>query len=255
MKAADNYGLLLFQQGEQQEAMPFIRAAAERGDPRAQYVLGLAHFNADYAEKDWVRAYALLTLSQAAGLPQAGKAIEQMDQYVPMNQRQQAQVLAREFEAEAGKRRAAQLAASDLSRGSATPVAKPTQAAPQPVRVAAAAPRPAAQTISSFSGQPQRVPAAVRSAPVAPKPAPAPARKAGNWGVQLGAFGVASNADRLWSKLASNPALTGTQKALVSGGGVTRLRAVGFANSTEASRACGKLKAQGQACMVSIPSA
>ncbi|MEL6738826.1 MAG: tetratricopeptide repeat protein, partial [Pseudomonadota bacterium] len=84
VKAADNYGLLLFQQGERAEAMPLIRAAAERGDPRAQYVLGLAHFNADYAEKDWVRAYALLTLAQSSGLPQAGGAMAQMDQYIPL---------------------------------------------------------------------------------------------------------------------------------------------------------------------------
>ena len=49
VKAADNYGLLLFQQGQQSDAMPLIKAASDRGDPRAQYVLGLAHFNADYA--------------------------------------------------------------------------------------------------------------------------------------------------------------------------------------------------------------
>ena len=87
VRAADNYGLLLFQQGEQQKAMPFIRAAAERGDPRAQYVLGLAHFNADYAEKDWVKAYALMTLSQSQGLPQAANALAEMDKYVPHKQR------------------------------------------------------------------------------------------------------------------------------------------------------------------------
>ncbi len=62
VKAADNYGLMLFQEGEQEKAMPLIRAAADRGDPRAQYVLGLSHFNADYAPRDWVRAYALMTL-------------------------------------------------------------------------------------------------------------------------------------------------------------------------------------------------
>ncbi|MEO1489795.1 MAG: sporulation protein, partial [Pseudomonadota bacterium] len=118
VKAADNYGLLLFQQGEQQVAMPLINAAAERGDPRAQYVLGLAHFNADYAKKDWVRAYALLTLAQASGLPQAKGALAQMDQYIPMDQRQKAQLVARDLEVEAGKRRAAELAAADL--GSAT---------------------------------------------------------------------------------------------------------------------------------------
>jgi len=120
VKAADNYGLLLFQQGEQDEAMPLITQAAMRGDPRAQYVLGLAHFNGDYAGKDWVRAYALMTLSQSAGLPQASDALLQMDRYVPLEQRQLAQSVARNIEAEAAQQRTTQLAAADLD------VVKPT---------------------------------------------------------------------------------------------------------------------------------
>ena len=105
VKAADNLGLMLFQEGEQEKAMPLIRAAAERGDPRAQYVLGLSHFNADYAPRDWVRAYALMTLAQGQGLPQAQVAITQMDSYVPLVQRQQAQSLARKLEADAKAQR------------------------------------------------------------------------------------------------------------------------------------------------------
>ena len=34
IKAADNYGLLLFQDGRREQAMPYVTAAAERGDPR-----------------------------------------------------------------------------------------------------------------------------------------------------------------------------------------------------------------------------
>jgi len=247
VKAADNYGLLLFQQGQKQAAMPMIRAAAERGDPRAQYVLGLTHFNADYAPKDWVRAYALLTLAQGAGLPQASSALKQMDQYVPLAQRQEAQVLARELEGEASRRRAAQLAAVDLGQGNPTPQSSaqtaPVIAPPAPVRVAEAAPK-------SVTG-PVRVPESVRPAPARIQ---SPARS-GDWGVQLGAFGVASNADRLWGRLSSNPALAGTKKALIKAGGVTRLRAIGFSNRADASRACAKLKSQGQACMVAKPKA
>ena len=241
VKAADNYGLLLFQQGEQAEAMPLIRAAAERGDPRAQYVLGLAHFNADYAEKDWVRAYALLTLAQSSGLPQAGGALAQMDQYIPMEQRQNAQLLARNIEAEAGKRRAAELAAVELANSNNTPApaAPAPSAAPRPTPVQVAqAPQPVAPT-------PVRVPASAQPVPVA---------LSGAWGVQLGAFGVPSNADRLWNTLAGNPALSGTRKALVPAGGVTRLRAVGYASRADAAQACNRLKAQGQACMVTKPS-
>jgi len=269
VKAADNYGLLLFQQGEQKEAMPLIKAAADRGDPRAQYVLGLAHFNADYAKKDWVQAYALLTLSQGAGLPQATGALKQMDKYVPLAQRQQAQVLARNIEGEASKRRAAQLAAADLNKRQSGPVgAVPSSMpapAPSPVPMTSIAPARASAPAAGVANRAAPVrPTPVRvatnasakaptSAPV--QPAPAPVAKNGGWGIQLGAFGVAANAERLWSKLSSNPALAGTQKKLVSGGRVTRLRAVGYSTRAEASRACDQLSRQGQACMVSKPSA
>jgi len=250
VKAADNYGLLLFQQGQQQIAMPLIRAAADRGDPRALYVLGLAHFNADYAEKDWVRAYALLTLAQGSGLPQAAGALKQMDEYVPLEQRQEAQVLARQIETDAGKRRAADLAAADL--GTRAPAGNRPAVAPAPVpasaqtavRVAQASRTPA-PVYPAPSSRPAPVPVADR-----PAPSPTPAAKRGLWGVQLGAFGVAANAERLWSKLSRNPALAGTSKALVPAGGVTRLRAFGFTSRAEASRACDQLKRQGQGCMV-----
>ena len=244
IKAADNYGLLLFQQGQQDSAMPLIRAASDRGDPRAQYVLGLAHFNADYAEKDWIRAYALMTLSNGSGLPQASTALAQMDQYIPLTQRQRAQVLARQIEEQSQQRRAAQLAAIDLGTREAPPARPAPQPAVQPVITAPAAAAAAPAPVQVAVAQPSR-PAPV---PVSQRPAPQPA--AGTWRVQLGAFGVAGNADRLWSQVSSNPALAGTRKRLVPGGNVTRLQAVGFASRSAAQAACDTLKRQGQGCIV-----
>ncbi len=236
IKAADNYGLMLFQEGEQEKAMPMIRAASDRGDPRAQYVLGLSHFNADYAPLDWVRAYALMTLANSAGLPQARDALAQMDQYVPAAQRSQAQSLARDLEAGARTQRAAELAAAELTmrppviaaanQPAARSAPRTTMAAAAPVAVAAPAPKPAA------------------------RPQPVAAPKQGTWRIQLGAFGVAANADRMWNQLSGNAALAGTKKTLVPSGKVTRLLATGFASQAEASRACAALKRDGQACLV-----
>lgn len=244
VKAADNYGLMLFQEGEQAKAMPLIRAASDRGDPRAQYVLGLSHFNADFAPRDWVRAYALMTLANGSGLPQARDALTQMDKYVPAAQRSQAQALARELETGAKAQRSAELAAAELAP-------RPAEAAPAPATVRQPSPLPALAAVPR--------PIAAPASQPAPKPAPKPANvtpavaaapKQGKWRVQLGAFGVAGNADRLWNQLSNNAALAGTRKALLPSGKVTRLLATGFASEAEASRACSALKQQGQACLV-----
>lgn len=282
LKAADNYGLMLFQEGEQEKAIPMVRTAAERGDPRAQYVLGLAHFNGDYAPRDWVRAYALMTLANGAGLPQAANALAQMDQYIPLAQRSKAQSLARTLDENAASQRAAALAAADLGvrpvaavpaaapvatdmrgRVASAPdtavavaanapspaVADPVPSSPSPVmaRTITPAAQPAIRTTASTATTASAAPGVAAPAAVS---APAPAPKSGPWRVQLGAFGVAANADKLWGQLAGNPALAGTRKSLVPSGNITRLHAVGFASKAAAQQACTALQRQGQGCMV-----
>ena len=258
VKAADNYGLMLFQEGEQAKAMPFVKAAADRGDPRAQYVLGLSHFNADYAPKDWTRAYALMTLANGAGLPQAREALGQMDKYIPQAQRAAAQSLARELEAGAKANRSADVAAAELGArpapavvpAVATPAAKPAAKPP----VVTAAPKPTGLPPAPKPVMPIPAPVTVAAAPkpstVTPVPAAVAPRKQGSWRVQLGAFGVAGNADKLWSQIGSHAALAGTKKTLVPSGKVTRLLATGFSSEAEASRACASLKREGKACVV-----
>ncbi len=243
VKAADNYGLMLFQEGEQEKAMPLIRAASDRGDPRAQYVLGLSHFNADYAARDWVRAYALMTLANGAGLPQASGALAQMDTYIPQGQRSQAQSLARELEKGANSQRNTELAAAELGT-----VAPPPQTAPvaMPQRTVPAVAPVAAPVTVAAAAEPADAPAPA----VVRTPAPAPAAKQGRWRVQLGAFGVAANADRMWGQLRNHAALSGTKKTLVVSGKLTRLLAAGFNTEGEAVRACAALKRDGKDCVV-----
>ncbi len=98
LQAEDNLGLIMFQNGDRQNAMPMIRRSANRGDPRAQYVLATAMFNGDFAEKDWTTAYALMTRASATGLARASSSLAQMDKFIPLEQRQKGLALARDME-------------------------------------------------------------------------------------------------------------------------------------------------------------
>ena len=117
LQAADTYGLMLFQSGRRELALPYVEDAARRGDPRSQYLLGIAYFNGDLVSKDWVKGYALLTLANSAGLPQAAPALAQMDASVPLEQRQQAAGLAEQMRAQANAARGRELAAAELAAG------------------------------------------------------------------------------------------------------------------------------------------
>lgn len=286
IEAADTYGLLLFQDGRREMALPYVTKAAERGDPRAQYLLGIAHFNGDLVPTDWVRAYALLTLANSAGLAQASGAIAQMDQHIPMEQRQQAAGLALQMRQQADSLRTRQLAATELATG--VPVA--TQAAPirtpaiaPPVQTAPARPSvgqaraavaqaarvtgsesPAEAGADFASSQPNRQPAArptpaqsqiaiapsQRTAPVPTRAVTPAATSLGPWKIQLGAFGVKGNAERLWSRLSSRSELSGKRRLLVPAGRVTKLLAGGYASRNAAQSACNSLKRSGQDCLV-----
>lgn len=298
LKAADNYGLLLFQDGRRDAAMPYLTAASQRGDPRAQYLIGLAHFNGDLLPRDWVRAYALLTLSNAAGLPQAAPAIKQMDEFIPRSEREQAQVVAQVLKREADAKRAAQSAAADLGVdtpsqaynasppviASAAPAGLPGQAAgraanvPEPVRSAAVPPSVAAAQAAiseatrvtgtqspANSGADYTRPARQAAATPDPGPAfrtnvqsnPAPARTAqvsaptsGPWKVQLGAFSINGNAEKLWRQLSSRSELAGKSRLLVPAGSLTKLLAGGYPTRAAADQACASLKRSGQGCLV-----
>ncbi len=250
LQAADNYGLLLFQRGDKARGLPYIRAAADRGDPRAQYLLGIMHFNGELVPKDWVRAYALTTLAQQQGLPQATNALTQMNEHIPYDQRQQGVQLAGELASQADATRARQLAAVDL--GNQVPSPPPVSPVKGPnVAVATPAPPPAPRPVVVHKNPP----ANVIVPPPAPSPRPAPAPPAaaagGTWRIQLGAFGVAANADALWARIKSRPEVAGHQRLNVKSGAVTKLQASGYSQAA-AQAACTKLKAAGFTC-VAVP--
>lgn len=269
LQAADNLGLLMFQRGDRAGAMPYIKAASGRGDPRAHYVLGLAYFNGDGVAKNWERAYALVSLAQQAGLPQATTALTQMDEYIPIEARRRSVPLAATIASEAEQARRAQVAAIDLEADSRPPrqtALKPFQVpapadsgqpgadytpgrAPPVAGIIASAPPPP-KPQPPVTTRPMAVPDARFDAPsprpVAPKPAASPG---GQWRVQLGAFGVRANADRLWDRVKDRPELAGHARLTVPAGKVVKLQAGGFASQEAAQAACNRLKAGGFDCL------
>lgn len=288
IRAADNYGILLFQTGRQQAAVPWLQTAADRGEPRAMYVLGIAAYNGDFAPKDWIKAYALITRAAGTGLPQAISSLATMNETIPLAQRQMGVSLAGELERKATETRGRQLAAADLGTAGG-----PGPMSPRPPKLSLPAARsvPAARSMPGSLEQIDLPPSAPvngdygdpvgKEADYAPPPAPRPAvpkptvpkpvvskpataipiiakpfmprpvSDSGPYRIQLGAFGIKANADALWSRVRGRAEIAGHPRADL-GNPVTRLLANGYSQAG-AQRACAALKAGGFACLVINP--
>jgi cell division protein FtsN len=242
VRAADNYAILLFQTNRQNEAMPWLNAAADRGEPRAMYILGIAAYNGDYTAKDPVRAYALMTRAAQTGLQQAITSLAAMNEAIPLEQRQQGAAMAGELDSKTTATRASELGSADLGNAPGpTLAAATTPAATRPVDPI---PLPAPVPAVASHARPATAPVTTPKPPVASaKPA-----STGTWRVQLGAFGQKANADALWSRLRSRPEIAGHPR-IDSGTGVARLMAGGYSEA-EAQRVCVALKAAGLTCLV-----
>jgi cell division septation protein DedD len=270
-QAQANLGLILFQNGDRKAAMPWIQKAANRGEPRAQYVLGTAHFNGDLAPRDWPRAYALMTRAAAAGLPQASRSLSEMDKYIPIGQRQQGVAIARDFaSAEPGAgpddvRVATTAGAPPAIRNVPLPGGTPPRTmtadatpAPRPVRprVAAAAPPPRPPVpprAVPAAPPPPRVAVAARP-PVPARPAPVPAGGgAGGWRVQLGAFGTPAAAQAAWASMRAAPGLAGLRPMLTKAGAVVRLQAGSLPSRAAAASACAGAARVAKGCFPVAP--
>lgn len=232
VEAQAMYGLLLFQNGRRQEAMPFIRDAADRGDPRAQYVYGTALFNGDVVPRDWPRAYALVSRAAAQGLPYAQSQLSEMERHLSPQDRARGTELTRAMEQQAPARIAA--------------AAPPPGPRPQP-RVAGAnpPPPPSSRDVTPRPAPPPPQPA-VRPRDTAP--APALASTGGRWRIQLGAFSTEANARRAWSAVSGR--LPGLQPHYERAGAVFRLQAGPLASRAAADRACAAAR---QACFPVAP--
>src|SRR5438270_4553629 len=92
--AETTLGLLTFQNGDRVEGLKWLKAAADQGEPRALLVYGTALFNGDGVPQDRVLAYALVSRAAAQGLEPAKDTLAQLDQLMPVADRQKAVALA-----------------------------------------------------------------------------------------------------------------------------------------------------------------
>ncbi len=231
-RARNAYGLTLFQNGRRQEAIPYIEESAGHGFPQSQYVFATLLFNGDMVEKDWVRSYALMTRAAAGNVDAAKAGLAQLDQYIPLDQRQRGLRLASVFENATPK------APDTVGTPIAVAALPPSQATPTPKPPVFKPP------VSKPDVYKPTVVAAVR-----PKPA-----VGGPWRVQLGAFGNASGASALWRLLQSRIGALGPyQSFIVPAGTVTRLQAGPLPNRAAAEKLCASVKTGGNACLVVSP--
>jgi TPR repeat protein len=212
--AETTLGLLLFQNGNHTGGLRWLKAAADKGEPRALLVYGTALFNGDSVPQDAILGYAYVSRAAAQGLQPAKDTLAQLDQMMPVEDRKKATALAI-----AKAKSAPALASKSAAEKPQKPAPAKTAAAKSPVAAAAkAAAKPATTTM----------PAAAAS---------------GSWRIQLGAFGQRSSAEALFRKLSGK--LAGRQAYYIPVGAVTRLQVGPFESKAAAEGVC---RSVGQAC-------
>jgi len=269
VQAGANLGLILFQNGQRQRAMPYIQRAAEGGDPRAQYILGTALFNGDLVTRDIPRAYAHMSRAAAAGLPQAAAQLREMEQHLSEEDRRRGVQLAQVMERQAPAAMAAvepAVTGNVTAQAPAAPPSRPrvanTQVPPSRPGTVGAGPRvnpeftirpmpdgPAPRSQPPVADTPRRQAPAVR--PTAPTRAPALASAGGRWRVQLGAFSTDANARRAWSAVRGR--LPGLQPVFARAGNLIRLQAGPLGSRAAADRTCASVRSAGHACIPVAP--
>lgn len=216
--AQTTLGLLLFQNGDQPEALKWLKKAADQGEPRALLVYGTALVNGDSVTQDPILGYAYVSRAAAQGLEPAKETLKQLDQVIPLSDRKRGVEIARQ-----------------LAKAAPAPTSVPKKAAPKAVETATAKPpkQPPAKALPKVESKPATVSAAAAPAPT------------GAWRIQLGAFSQRGNAEALYRKVSGNGALAGRKPFYVVAGAVTRLQVGPFESKGAAEAAC---KAIGIAC-------
>ena len=220
--AQEKLGITLYAQpATKTEGVRWLEQAAKNNQPRAQYVLGVAHFNGDAAPRNWPLAYAYMLRANNGGVPQSVAALATMNANISVNDRTKGEEIA-----------------ASMAGG----VPAPLLAAADPAPRAAPTPPPA---------RPTSRPLAVKTATASPAPPKAELAATG-WRVQLGAFSQKGMAAESWAGLKSaQPAVVaGAEPIYAEAGNMVRLQLGPFASRDDAKRLCARLQAVGRTCFV-----
>jgi TPR repeat protein len=138
VEAQGTLGLLLFDSGNRPGGLRWLKSAAEKGDARALLVYGTALFNGDGVQQDPVLAYAYVSRAAAQGLAPAKTTLAQMDQILPVAQRQKGVAIA--------------LSMARTQAPVQKSAAKAPPKAPAKPAIVAAAPKPPPAMVQSATG-------------------------------------------------------------------------------------------------------
>ncbi|HZC37765.1 MAG TPA: SPOR domain-containing protein [Sphingomicrobium sp.] len=162
--AETTLGLLLFENGDQAGGLRWLKAAADKGEPRALLVYGTALVNGDGVKRDPVLGYAFVSRAAAQGLAPAKETLAQLDQLLPLEARKKGVAIA-----------------AAKAKATPPPSSKPVQPA-KPVQIAAA--KPVSKPVHA--------------------PVPQQAAASGAWRIQLGAFSQRGSAEALYRKVSGS---------------------------------------------------
>jgi cell division septation protein DedD len=267
-------------------AVKWWRAAAENGDPRSQYMMGVLYFNGKFVERDMITAYAWMTLAAQSRLKEAVESEVKMAGFLTPKERSAGISLAQSLSKKAGPANVAaentppppaalkeavkeeakasqKIAIKPAPKRKVAAVAPPPPP-PPPAPAPPSPPPPAALPDETPPASVAEAPPPVQEAPpvaaaaAAPHADPVAATGDGAaFRVQLGAFKSREAAEATWASLKNaHAALLGglsqviAEADLGAKGIFYRLQAGAFAASGEATGLCRKLKAAKVACMV-----
>ncbi len=271
--ATASLGILLWQDGRRTEALQHLRTAADKGELRAAYVLGVATFSGDAVPRNQALGYAYIVRARDGGLPvaqqQAGRFATQMTADERMRGEAAAQAMA--SGRPVGGLLAGTAPASTLQTDSGTDARQAAlssdnedsaEEAAVPVRTASRTePRPTGRSGTTADDKPAERPAAKGKGKAGvtetvsrsdSKGAASKAEKAGGFRVQLGAYNSEQAAKSAWTTLVSQQAglLKKLKPHYLARGGLVRLQVGSFDDRNDARDLCQKLSAAGRPCFV-----